>query len=496
MIPCVALLDSGSNRTLVRQDSLPRDVIFCGGTVDVFCIHGDKVGYPITEVAIQVEGQHYLLSVGVFEQLPYQVVLGCDLPVLAELIAKQSCEAKASFPSKNLLAVTRSKSQQKQDSSEVGWEELPFVNEDVPCVEYMSRCQERKSKRQRRQDRVRGTKVAEQVSRPLDPDLFVIPCDIAKLQREDPTLVTLFSKCVPESTQVTGREKEEFVVKEDRLYRRSQIDDQLVVPKSLRPTILSLSHSVPWAGHLGQAKTFSRMVPRFYWPQQYADTVKYCQACPECQLTAPGRKVDRAPLINMPIISTPFSRIAMDIVGPLERSSTGHRYILVVCDYATRYPEAFPLKRIKTRQIVNCLIQLFSRVGIPREIITDQGTNFISCLLKEVYGLLGIHGVKTNPYHPQTDGLVECFKVQSMLRKFVNDSGSDWDQWLPFLMFAYREVPQASTGFSPFQLLYGHSVRGPMDVLKEAWEGPKPQQQCSELSENERQTSPVSRTRQ
>ena len=76
------------------------------------------------------------------------------------------------------------------------------------------------------------------------------------------------------------------------------------------------------------------------------------------QLTAPERKGDRAPLIPMPVIDTPFSRIAMDIVGPLERSSAGHRYILVVCDYATRYPEAFPLRKVKARQIVDSLTGL------------------------------------------------------------------------------------------------------------------------------------------
>uniref|UniRef100_A0AAQ4P7E4 Integrase catalytic domain-containing protein n=1 Tax=Gasterosteus aculeatus aculeatus TaxID=481459 RepID=A0AAQ4P7E4_GASAC len=98
--------------------------------------------------------------------------------------------------------------------------------------------------------------------------------------------------------------------------------------------------------------------------------------------------------------------------------------------------------------------------------------------------MLEIQGVKTSPYHPQTDGLVERFNktLKSMLKKFVNYSGSDWDRWLPFVLFAYREVPQASTGFSPFQRLYGHPVRGPMDVLNDAWEGPMPQQQCSELS--------------
>jgi len=482
--PCVALLDSGSNLTLVRQDSLPSDVTFCGGTVDVVCVHGDKVGYPIAEVMVQVGAESYLLSVGVFEQLPYQVVLGRDLPILADLIAEQSGEARASNTSSSLLAVTRSKTKQDQLSSVVEWEELPFANEEAPSITQTRELRERKTRRQRRQDRVRGTPLAEQVSKPLEPDLVSIPSDVARLQREDPTLSNLFAKCVPEYTQVTDRGKEVFVVKGDLLYRRSQIGDQLVIPQGLRSTILNLSHSIPWAGHLGQAKTFARMIPRFYWPHQYADTVQHCQSCPQCQLTAPGKKGDRAPLINMPIIETPFSRIAMDIVGPLERSSAGHRYILVVCDYATRYPEAFPLRKIKARQIVNCLIQLFSRVGIPREIITDQGTNFTSSLLKQIYHMLGIQGVKTSPYHPQTDGLVERFNktLKSMLRKFVNDTGSDWDQWLPFLLFAYREVPQASTGFSPFQLLYGHAVRGPMDVLKEAWEGPVPQQQCSELS--------------
>lgn len=98
--------------------------------------------------------------------------------------------------------------------------------------------------------------------------------------------------------------------------------------------------------------------------------------CPECQLTTPVKKGDRAPLVRLPIIDVPFTQIAMDMVGPLERSRTGNRYILVICDYATLYPEAFPLKKVKTRQIVNALTQRFSHVGIPKEIFTNQGNNF------------------------------------------------------------------------------------------------------------------------
>uniref|UniRef100_A0A8C5G2Y2 Integrase p58-like C-terminal domain-containing protein n=1 Tax=Gouania willdenowi TaxID=441366 RepID=A0A8C5G2Y2_GOUWI len=60
-----------------------------------------------------------------------------------------------------------------------------------------------------------------------------------------------------------------------------------------------------------------------------------------------------------------------------------------------------------------------------------------------------------------------------MLQKFVDDSGKDWDRWLPFLLFAYREVPQASTGFSPFELLYGWDVQGPLDLLNSMWTSSK-----------------------
>ena len=161
----------------------------------------------------------------------------------------------------------------------------------------------------------------------------------------------------------------------------------------------------------------------------------------------------------------------MDIVGPLPRSSTGKRYILVICDYATRYPEAVALRNIDANTVAEELLSFFARVGVPEEILTDQGTNFTSQLLKEVYRLLQIKPIRTTPYHPQTDGLVERFNgtLKAMLRKTAQE-GKDWDKLLPYLLFAYREVPQASTGFSPFELLYGRHVRGPLDILKETWE--------------------------
>ncbi|KAJ8344651.1 hypothetical protein SKAU_G00288440 [Synaphobranchus kaupii] len=175
----------------------------------------------------------------------------------------------------------------------------------------------------------------------------------------------------------------------------------------------------------------------------------------------------RSPLIPLPIISVPFSRIGIDLVGPLPWSSRGHQYILVVLDYATRYPEAIPLRTIATKGIARELMLLFSRVGLPEEILTDQGTPLMSRIMRDLCQLMKVTQLRTSVYHPQTDGLVERFNLKKMLKKTMEADGRNWDQLLPFVLFTIREVPQA---FSPFELLYGRRPRGLLDLAKEAWE--------------------------
>ena len=166
-------------------------------------------------------------------------------------------------------------------------------------------------------------------------------------------------------------------------------------------------------GHLGSKKTLDRLSSRFYWPGIIVSRAK------------PVKSSVDGKVENMPIwyrcqsyIEEPFQRIVMDIVGPLIRSKSGNKFILVICDYSTRYPEAVPLKNIEAVTIAEELGKFFSRMGVPTEILTDQGSNFTSQLLKEVYRMLKIEPIRTSPYHPQTDGLVENFNstLKSMLR--------------------------------------------------------------------------------
>ena len=137
------------------------------------------------------------------------------------------------------------------------------------------------------------------------------------------------------------------------------------------------------------------------------------------------------------------------------------------------FQRLFHYERFTAAVVAEKLLELFTRHGIPKEILTDQGTNFMSCLLKELYKMLGVKSIRTTPYHPQTNGLVERFNqtLKQMLRKMMSEEGRNWDRMLPFVLFAYREVPHTSTGYSPVELICGRDVRGPLEVLKEAWTG-------------------------
>ena len=112
-------------------------------------------------------------------------------------------------------------------------------------------------------------------------------------------------------------------------------------------------------------------------------------------------------------------------------------------------------------------------MGVPEEVLSDMGTQFVSSCMQEVSRLLNIRQLTTTPYHPICNGLVEKFNgtLKMMLRRLCSEQPRQWNRYINALLFAYREVPQASTVFAPFELLYGRTVRGPMRIIRHLWTG-------------------------
>ena len=143
---------------------------------------------------------------------------------------------------------------------------------------------------------------------------------------------------------------------------------QLMVPSSFTKEVLQQAHDCIMSGHLGVRKTKDRVMSNFFWPGLNVDVICFCQLCDICQKTAKKGSVMKVPVQETPLIDTPFKRCAVDLIGPINPSSEkGHRYILPLVDYATRYPEAAPLKNIDSATVAEALLDMYSRLEYQRK---------------------------------------------------------------------------------------------------------------------------------
>ena len=249
--------------------------------------------------------------------------------------------------------------------------------------------------------------------------------------------------------------------------------DQIVVPPKFREVILKRAHENAFSAHLGIGKTLNRISRNFFWPKLKKDVVRHCKTCHQCQIAGKSNQsIPKAPLVPIPSVGEPFEHIIIDIVGPLPKSSSGAEYLLTIMDRFSRFPEAIPIRSIKAPNIIKHLMHFFSRFGLPKTIQSDQGSNFMSHCFKNQLKEWGIKHIVASPYHAQSQGALERFHqtLKAMMRKFCLNVSKSWEGDLPFLLFAIRSVPNESLGLSPFEVVFGHNVRGPLDVLRESWE--------------------------
>ena len=316
--------------------------------------------------------------------------------------------------------------------------------------------------------------VHEDAEQPVATETTWSPESFQQEQLQDESLSKIFKLAQKNSvTMSRNKNQHSFFVRDSTLLRRfvgnNQIVNQLVTPVKYRRMILHHAHDLSLAGHMGRTKTKQRIESAFYWPGMDKDISAYVKSCHICR-TQDTSKPPPAPLQSTTLADKPFQKMAIDLIGPLPTpSKRGHRFILTIVDLATRWPEAFPLKSTTSQDITHVLINLFSRIGFPETIISDRGPQFTSDLTRQLTNVLGINQVFTTPYHPQSNGICERLNgtIKALLAKITTDNPGNWDMMLPCILFAYREIPQSSTGFSPFELVYGANPRGPMDILKQ-----------------------------
>ena len=257
-----------------------------------------------------------------------------------------------------------------------------------------------------------------------------------------------------------------LLVKAPSTQTRSLPEYSFVIPTNLIDSVLQGIHSTPFSGHLGVKRTLLRTKNRFFWPKmaiQIKDFVRNCQVCAKTKLNCHNEKAPLQPIE----VNEPFVLWAMDYMGPLPETSRGNKHFLVVTDHFTKWCEVFPTADQKASTVAEILVnRVFSRFGPPTIIHSDQGRNFESNLMQEVCSLMGIHKSRTTAYHPQCDGQVECQNrtLQEMLAAFISDHRDNWDNWVTLAVYAYNTSCHESTGFSPYDLVFGRSARTPLEL--------------------------------
>jgi hypothetical protein len=241
---------------------------------------------------------------------------------------------------------------------------------------------------------------------------------------------------------------------------------QYVVPKSERKTVLTRSHDDVFGGHLGKDKTFARIKERFYWPNYEKDVEKYVRECTVCARIKAPPSYNQEELVPLRAFR-PFQLVTMDILGPLPATKNGAKYLFVMVDHFSKWIEAFPLIDTTAEDVAKCVAIFVCRHGVPDSILSDLGTNFQAVLISQLYEQLDVHRLRTTAYHPQCDGESERFMrtIQQMFSCYLADHPSDWDELVPKLVFAYCTSTHATTGLTPFEVVYGRKPKMPADLI-------------------------------
>ena len=304
------------------------------------------------------------------------------------------------------------------------------------------------------------------------------PLNIADKQRADPVLRHIIAQletgespppCLREQLPdlpLLLRDLNRLELRNNILVRRrqqgSQLQHQLVLPHECRADVLSSLHD--HMGHMGIERTLDLVRTRFFWPRMANNVLTKVRTCERCvkRKALPQRA---APLVNIHT-SHPLELVCMDFLT-LEPDKSKVKDILVITDHFTKYAVAIPTPNQKAKTVAKCLWEnFFVHYGIPQKLHSDQGPDFESRTIKELCALAGIQKIRTTPYHPRGNP-VERFNrtLLDMLGTLAEKEKSHWKDFVKPLVHAYNCTRNDTTGFSPYELMFGRQPRLPVDLV-------------------------------
>jgi hypothetical protein len=294
---------------------------------------------------------------------------------------------------------------------------------------------------------------------------LVSELDLVKATAEDPVLCEVTKYIRLGWPKVVSNELKPFYDVRDvlSLHRKCVLhNDCVVIPVRLRETLITLAHE----GHPGIVRTLQRLRETVWWPGISVFVRSKVSSCVACAVNNERNTTMSVPLSPVQWPVGPWSKVAIDIVGEFSNVPESKRFAISIIDYHSRWPEVFLCGSVTSSVVIRCLTDLFARWGIPEELVSDNGVQFVSHEFEQFLQSCDIKHVRTSLYYPQSNGLVERFNgsVKQAIRIAVAE-GKPPDVAVREMLVAYRTTPQPATTVSPAQLMLGRQRRVPVNSL-------------------------------
>jgi hypothetical protein len=243
---------------------------------------------------------------------------------------------------------------------------------------------------------------------------------------------------------------------------------RIAVPMCMRKELIQEAHNSQIAGHSGIFKTMERLRREFWWPSMDAQVTEHIKKCTACQATTNKGTRPGPPLEQLPIPQGPNWRVHIDLFGPLKKSEKGNNYVLVMTDAFSKIVQLRSIAGKEATTVAQAVMDGWMYTfGVPKMIVSDQGTEFCNELQKAIWTKLQIEHKVTTPYHPQTNSQAEVFNktLAHYLRTVIQEAEAstlDWEMYLMPLMFSHNTAVHKSTKVSPFYTTFGYDPRVPL----------------------------------